>query len=218
MKYANKILYIGAGCHIKPVTHFKQTKEFIFIDTQPRSENESIFPKFNKEFYKEHFINNLEAEFVNYGFTVDTFYKLDNKYFNKIISWKQYIYYCFHKVPKFVNPMVIIFINKKTNQKVRYYISTNFQLNMNKILKNDINSCDGMIVSGYDPHVDILDFFDCPKIIFWYIGTDCVIDDNNLDTREKDRLSYFLKNCICNTQYFFKEFYLVEDIYSFILL
>ena len=33
-----KILYVGTGNHIEPVNHFSDTKEFIFIDSQPRNE------------------------------------------------------------------------------------------------------------------------------------------------------------------------------------
>ena len=38
MNHPKKLLYIGAWDHISPVMHFPKTKEFIFIDTQPRSE------------------------------------------------------------------------------------------------------------------------------------------------------------------------------------
>lgn len=46
IKHANKILYIGAGCHIEPVTHFPQTKIFVFTDSQPRSQDDSCYPHF----------------------------------------------------------------------------------------------------------------------------------------------------------------------------
>ena len=39
MLRANKLLYIGSGLHIKPVTDFLKTKKFVFIDTLPRSEH-----------------------------------------------------------------------------------------------------------------------------------------------------------------------------------
>lgn len=50
VKHVNKILYVGADLHITPVTHFPQTKQFIFIDSQPRSEFESTHPKFYNGF------------------------------------------------------------------------------------------------------------------------------------------------------------------------
>ena len=42
LKHPNKILYIGAGHNIEPVKHFSQTKEFIFVDSQPRIKNENL--------------------------------------------------------------------------------------------------------------------------------------------------------------------------------
>ena len=38
MSPINKILYLGAWHHIQPVRDLPLVKEFIFIDTQPRSE------------------------------------------------------------------------------------------------------------------------------------------------------------------------------------
>jgi hypothetical protein len=205
MKYSNKMLYIGAGCHVEPVLHFKETKEFIFIDTQPRSEYDSI--EFESLFYRKKFIDNLEEEFKKYDFTIQNVYELDNKYFNKIISWKQYIYYLFFKIPKFINPALIIFENQKTKQIVKYYISTNFKLNMNNKLKEDIKTSDGLIISGFFPQTELLDFFDKPKTFFGYTDTIYNIEENNTD---KDTIIYFLHTSICNTPYFFKNFFMIK--------
>jgi hypothetical protein len=87
---------------------------------------------------------------------------------------------------------------------------------MNKELKNDIKTCDAIIVSQYNPHVDLLDYFDSPKIFIGYTGTRYVIDDTNSETKENETLINFLQNCICNTQYFFNEFYMVEKDYNYI--
>ena len=88
MNHANKILYVGAGCHIEPVTHFPETKTFVFIDSQPRSEFDSFHPKFNKLFYRSHFLNDLFETCQNYGFTFDSYDFIDNKYCKKIITKK----------------------------------------------------------------------------------------------------------------------------------
>ena len=98
MTHANKILYIGAGCHIEPVSHLTETKEFVFIDTQPRSEYETLDPSFDSQYYRYQFLINLEAECSNYGFELETSCEFDNNYFNQIISWKQYFFYCFHNI------------------------------------------------------------------------------------------------------------------------
>ena len=65
---ANKILYIGAGCHIEPISHLINTNEFVFIDTQPRNEFYYVYTKFNNSLYKNNFINQLTTECSYYGF------------------------------------------------------------------------------------------------------------------------------------------------------
>ena len=214
---ANKILYIGAGCHIEPISHLINTNEFVFIDTQPRNEFDSVYPKFDKSLYRTNFINKLTTECSNYGFIMDSVYEIDKKYFKKIVSWKQYFYYVFNKKPKFINPTLIVFKNNKTLKTLKYYVSTNFQLNMNPILKQDIETSDGIIVSGYIPNIDILDYFCKPKIFFGYTDT-CysplqrhIMDKSQTQTNNKDRdILYFLTNFLCNTPYFFTEFYMIE--------
>ena len=37
-----KLLYIGSGLDFKPIIHFRQVKEFVFIDSQPRSVADEI--------------------------------------------------------------------------------------------------------------------------------------------------------------------------------
>ena len=206
MTHANKILYIGAGCHIEPVSHLTETKEFVFIDTQPRSEYETLDPSFDSQYYRYQFLINLEAECSNYGFELETSCEFDNNYFNQIISWKQYFFYCFHKIPPAVNPILVIFTNKKTNQLLKYYISTNIHFNMNISLKNDIETSDGFIISGYNPSMDILNYFKTPKAFFGYTGT--VYDLT--DTNDNKSIIYFLTNFICNIPYFFTDFYAIE--------
>ena len=81
-----KLLYVGAGCNIKTVVHFKDATEFIFIDTQPRSNDEKCSTKFNKNNYVSDFIRNLIEECTKYGFLFHMDYQLDKSYYKKIIS------------------------------------------------------------------------------------------------------------------------------------
>ena len=83
LKYPNKILYIGTGCNIEPVKHFLQTKEFIFVDSQPRIKNENLHLEttFNKKKYVSDFVNNLLLTCVFNGFGW--------KGFSKMNLWKQ---------------------------------------------------------------------------------------------------------------------------------
>ena len=148
MSHANKILYIGAGLHIDPVFHLKETPEFIFIDTHPRNDCDSLNPNFDIGLYNSTFIYELEDKCYKHGFTIESINEIDKLYFQKIISLKQHIYYLCNKKPKFTNPTLIVFQNKETKQKLKYYVSTNIKFNMNKILRYDIESSDVIIVFG----------------------------------------------------------------------
>jgi hypothetical protein len=82
LKYPNKILYIGAGCNIEPVKHFLKTKEFIFVDSQPRIKNENLHLEttFNKKEYVSDFVNNLLLTCVFNGFELVSTTVLDKNY------------------------------------------------------------------------------------------------------------------------------------------
>lgn len=210
IKQANKILYVGAGCHIEPVTHFPETKSFIFIDSQPRSEFDSFHPKFDKDFYRPHFINDLMSTCQYYGFLFDSYTILDEKYSKKIINKTWYYTSWFYKIPNDINPTMLVFINNKTQQKLVYYISANIKFNTHKQILNDIRTCDGIIISGYFPEKEILQYFIKPKAFFGYTNTYYYIE-NNASNEEENTILYFLHNCVCNTQYYFTEFYMISN-------
>jgi hypothetical protein len=208
-KHANKILYVGAGYHIEPVIHFPETKQFVFIDTQPRSPCEDS-PKFKSYLYRPNFISDLIDCCQYYGFDIESCSILDKKYYKKIVSNGWYYLSCFFKIPNNINPTMLVFFNKNTQQKIVYYVSTNIKFNMNKQLLTDISTCDGIIISGYHPETELLQYFTTPKAFFGYSNTSYVIDTENL--KETDNtIIYFLHNCICNTPYYFTDFYLVYN-------
>jgi hypothetical protein len=208
--HPNKILYVGTGCHIEPVTHFLKTKTFVFIDSQPRSEFDSDCPKFNETFYRPDFLNQLIDTCQHYDFEIESCTVLDNNYHKKINYNKWYWLYCFNKPPININPTMLVFFNKKTQQKIIYYVSTNIKFNMNEQLLSDINTCDAIIVSGYFPETQILQYFSSPKIFFGYTNT-CYDVKPNPNKEKDNNIIYFLNNCICNTQYFFVDFYIVYE-------
>lgn len=210
MIHINKILYIGTGLHIEPVTHFKDTKEFIFIDTQPRSEFDSFHPNYHAPFYHHNFINKLKELCFNYGFTFDSFYELDSSYYKQILNWKQYFYFLCYKIPNFINPTLLVFINKQTKQTIKYYVSTNIKFNMTNALKSDIETSDGLIVCGYIPEIELLQFFDKSKIFLGYTNTNYIIDEKKNVNEIDNNIVYFLQTCLCNTPYYFKDFYIID--------
>lgn len=205
----NKILYVGAGCHIEPVRHFPNTKLFIFIDSQPRNEYDNIHPKYHKKFYKKGFCHKLEKECAKYGFTFDHFSRIDSKYSKKIISWKQYI---FESIPRDINPTLLVFFNKRTKQTIRYYISTNIRRNLNIRLYTEIKYCDALIVSGYYPEVEILDIFDKPKVFIGYTNTFYNINPKiHIYNKHYDNNVIYYLQCNPNKVYeYFDKFYVIN--------
>jgi hypothetical protein len=210
-EYTKKLLYVGAGTHIEPVKHFPKTKLFIFIDTQPRSEFDTYNPKFCKEFYRPHFLYELETTCEIYGFKLESFSCIDKDYYKQIIPWRWYYSSWFFKIPNYVNPFLLVFKNYKTQQTLKYYISTNIKFNINPQIIKDIETSDGIMVSGYLPDIDILKYFGSSKIFFGYTKS-CYDDTNKTEFNEKynNNIIHFLHKFVCNSHYYFYDFYLVK--------
>ncbi len=178
--YINKILYIGTWHHIQPVRDFPLVKEFIFIDTQPRSKWDD--KSYDSKFYKRDFYDDLIHKCICFGFQLMNEYILDPNYYKSILTIKQRVYYSFYStLPHHINPTLLVFFNEKTRQTIKYYISTNIQYNMCATLQKDIEDADALIVSGYHPHIKLLEYFTKPKIFIGYSGTYYNIDENNGD-------------------------------------
>jgi hypothetical protein len=208
MKYSNKILYIGANCHIEPVNHFKETKEFVFIDSQPRSEFDSFHPKFYKFCYRRQFYSNLIELCQQHGFILESTYELDGNYHKKIMSLATYVKYFIKGFPEYINPTLLVFRNNASQQVIHYYISTNIKFNMKPILQLDIESCDGIIVAGYHPDIELLEYIKQPISLFGYTGTSYIIEKPiyNIDTQN---IIYFLQTGNRNIKYYFNNFFAV---------
>jgi len=205
MEKINKILYMGVWYHIKPVVDFPNTKEFIFIDIQPRSPYDNN--SFNNDFYKPNFYEDLVKICYSYGFILQDTIELDNSYHNKIFTTEQKLYYSTVQLPKFINPTLLVFMNNKTQQILKYYISTNIKYNMNNMISNDIANADTMIIKGYFPDRKILDYFTKPKIFIGYPYT-----FNEFDEYNKEDIIYFIhqnkENVISK---YFSDFYLFSS-------
>lgn len=207
----NKILYICAEGDIKPVIHFPETKEFVFTDILPRSSLNWEDNHFRECNYSSNFVDNLIVSCKKYGFNLKSKIILDENYCKKIIPKSWYYLSWIYKIPNHIDPTMLVFCNKQTQQKITYYISTNIKFNMNTLLKEDIASCDGLIVRTNSPETDILQYFTTPKVFFGYTDT-CysMYTEPNLGELFKQYLIHFLHNCVCNTQYYFSKFYMVH--------
>jgi hypothetical protein len=198
-----KILYIGCGLHIEPVTHFPDIKEFIFVDSNPRSPYDCS--KFHIECYNNTFYDELLEKCLINNFTLTCKIKLDANYCKRKLSIYQKIFYSFKKINKLINPTLLVFINKLTGQKIKYYISTNILENMNNELKMDIEDSDGIIFQEFITDKKILEYFIRPKIFIGYST-----NNYNLLNYEENTLMYFLNNNKCSISYYFNKYYLVE--------
>lgn len=164
-----KILYMGPWFHIEPTLHaeFKNVKEFIYVDLQPRGEHDK-FP-YKETDYKHNFINELTKKCYYFGYDLIDDYPIDDEYVYALLKGEQQRNWE-NKFP-YINPHVFIFKNKYTHQTLKYYISTNFLYNMNPELRNDMCSADGLILSGYFPNKELLRYFTGPKTIIGFTET-----------------------------------------------
>jgi hypothetical protein len=167
-----KLLYIGAWDHIDPVFHFSKTKEFVFIDTQPRSEFDN--PKlFETCFYRHNFYKRITDIWSLYGFTLLSTTILDKEYYKNLKLNTEYDdKYNDNTIYEHINPTLLHFVNPITDQTIKYYISTNIKYNMCKLLEDDIKETDGLILSGYFPNKIILDYLpETNKTFYCYSAT-----------------------------------------------
>jgi hypothetical protein len=190
---SNKMLYVGAGYNINPVIHFPKTKMFVFIDSQPRSQHDNIYGKYSKHFYKNTFRDKLVKKYKEHGFILHSYRILNPNYSNEIMTWKQYILSWYESIPTDVNPSLLTFKNKETEQTIRYYISTNIRRNLGIRLYKDIQTCDTLIISSYYPESEILNIFDSPKIFIGYNDTNYRVNTNEFNKNYDNNIIYYLQ-------------------------
>lgn len=209
MESIKKVIYLGIGCRIDPVLHLSNVNEFVFIDTNPRSECDS--KEFYKGFYKKKFYDELIQKYTILGFDLQLIKELDNNYHKKIFNIKQKLFYfiCFKQKPKFINPTLLVFTNNETKQIIKYYISTNILYNMNDLLLNDIKEADALIMCGHNPHTKLLNYFDKPKIFLGYSNTNYTIELHNTN-EDRANIVYFLHNTDNVTLKFFNRYFLIK--------
>ena len=178
----NQILYINPNLDIKPVLDFPDTKHFLFIDTLPRNNN---MKKFSSILYKKTFYKDLVKIYKSHGFKLMEIIDINNKFYKKILTFKQSIYYFIFGLPQFINPTLLCFFNLETNQVVKYYISTDVIHNINSDIIHEINNCEAMIITEYLFPYKIFDYFTEPKICISYMQIDYKINDNIINKFNK---------------------------------
>jgi hypothetical protein len=161
---SKKILYIGTWDHFEVTKHFDQTDEFVFIDTQPRSEFDCEI--FDPEMYRTRFYDRIMKKSNKYGFDLKSIMNLDPSYSIKIKADPDIPFIC---------PTILTFekatASDRIKQTIRYYISTNILYNMCDILEEDIKTSDGLILSGYLPNKLVLKMLSSDITIYCYTQT-----------------------------------------------
>ena len=203
MENRKKILYIGAKLKVDYIYEFPNTKEFVFVDTLPRSSWDHT--KFTSKLYDNIFINALNMNLRMHGFTLTKQIEIDPNYYKKIMTCNQRLFTRFQNI-KYINPCLLIYVNEKTNKIIRYYISTNIEYNMNRILKFDIETADTLLVSSYVPSLCLMNYFDGPKKLVAYSQT-CF--KPSVYPRGEETIIDFLKQNYDVAYKYFSEYFLI---------
>lgn len=187
-----KLMYIGSGLHLKSLIHFPNTKEFVFVDTQPRSEFDS--KSFDKGFFRRNFIPDLILKADSFGFVLESTNELDSEYFTEILSFKQRFQWIgiVKETWEYICPTLMVFYNFKTGQKLKYYVSTNILFNMNFDLEEDLKSSEGLIISGYHPDKKLLKYIKNQITLYCYSETGYLIEPDEIDNF--DNIVYWMFN------------------------
>lgn len=183
----NKIMYIGAGLHLSTLAHFPELREFVFVDTLPRSEfDHANANKFVEIFYSHTFVERLKVKCQDLGFQYMASEETDIGYYSKIMNVYQRCKWfgCIKQIFPHICPTLFVFANPETNQVLKYYMSTDIFLNMSHILRADLQTCDGLIISGYHPSQVLLRYVDLPITLFCYSKTAYDIPPEEVDDED----------------------------------
>lgn len=159
---SNKILYLGAGLHTEVIDHFHKTNSFVFIDSRPFNEYGNDY--YYRGFYQDKFLLKLFEKLNKQSFKKYDEIKFTNN-FSEIN--RDYIestcFYFYNKYGK----------NLRSEKSLKYFISTAIPLNLydNTYLQKEIESCDTVLISGYYPHRDFLNYMKKPFNVIMYGDT-----------------------------------------------
>jgi len=183
---SNKILYLGAGLHTEVIDHFHKTNSFVFIDSRPFNEYGNDY--YYRGFYHDNFLLKLFEKLNKQSFKKYDEIKFTNN-FSEIN--RDYIestcFYFYNKYGK----------NLRSEKSLKYFISTAIPLNLydNTYLQKEIESCDTVLISGYYPHRDFLNYMKKPFNVIMYGDTyfpkDLLEEYNKYD--DKTVISHILK-------------------------
>jgi len=177
----SKILYIGAGLHTEVIEHLKKIKsikEFVFIDSQPRTE-------FGCYYYYKPFYRDIYDKLIN---KLD---KMNFKLYDKIKLTNN-----FEEINKPHLESTKLCFKNINKDKLNYYISTSLPNDYydNKILQEEIKECDTLIISGHYPNSIFINDIKKPFDLILYSDSFYFKNFDNIEDEEKNTIiEYILK-------------------------
>jgi hypothetical protein len=164
----NKILYIGTGLHTEVIDHFKNTNNFVFVDSQPRTE--FGYDYYYRPFYRSNFILPLFEKLKS-----QNFFNFQTNNTADIITFSNH----YEEINKpYLDSSCLFFYDKcgknlRSERNLKYFISTAIPNNLydNTFLHNEIKSCNTVLVSGHHPHFKIVDYLATPLHFIGYSNT-----------------------------------------------
>ena len=159
------LLYIGAGLDIKNMLTYVnkhisilndnyacKDRVYICVDSLPRTpiQNDTSI---NYGKYKKDFTDELIKMCEESGFELREAISLDTKYVYNAMSCLKKVCYscCGYTTPAYINPELWIFTNYKTNETIKYYLSTNIEVNQHELLLNDIRKSNVLYIHKHLP-------------------------------------------------------------------
>ena len=218
----DKLLYIGAGLHVNPLQHFMDTKEFIFVDTRPRSEFDDCYPSdtFVPAFYEKNFYLNLVNSLEQINFILENTEELEPDYHNRFIHIMNIYKNKSRRFPDnsnsnikirfpFICPTLLEFVNHTTGQRLKYYISTNIIFHTPPKLELDMMPSTGLIISGYHPNKVLFNYITKPINLFCYTKTCYNVRDDEID--DYDNIMHLIFTDKSKAPIYFSNIYSVDN-------
>ena len=212
----DKLLYIGSGLHTKPLQHFTDTKEFIFVDTLPRSEFDQS-DTFIPSLYRTNFYSNLVNSLEQINFILEHTEEVEPDYYKQFRyirttlsdkSKKQKMDLSIKSTFPFICPTLLEFVNHTTGQKLKYYISTNILFHIPPKLEFDMMSSTGLIISGFHPNKILFNYITQPISLFCYTGTGYNIGLDEID--DYDNIIHWSFTNVSKVPTYFSNVYSVD--------
>lgn len=150
----SRVLYIGAGLDMTPLQYMYHVKDFVYVDSRPYSEyGLSIYLDKNGQNTSYDSFFLFRLEQLMKKHNMSKCYKKDNKH-----------------------------VYSDGERTLTYYVNTSIPEHI-PVIKHELKNTDAIIVSGHDPHYEIMNHFEEPIHFIGVEGT-CYTPDETSDGDE----------------------------------